>query len=101
MQYPTLNIRARFSVAIQKSVNQLFNPPANHLRYIFGEENVETGVAQIKAHGAERIGKGVGFSHQDSRTGFVLACDHHSGGSIAEKNGGDQICLSNILALEG
>jgi len=63
---------------------------------------VEAGVAQVEAHGVERVGERVGFRDKDLRAARArLGRDEHSGGAIAEQNRGDEIGLGNVLALKG
>src|SRR5262249_6389722 len=66
MQTPALYVFALPAVAHQEAVTQVTNLSANEFRNIFGEEDVKSGVAQIEAHGVERIGKSVSFGYQDS-----------------------------------
>jgi hypothetical protein len=61
MQNPSFDILALFSAALQKSIDQLVDFRANHFRHILGQQDVKSGIPQVKAHGAERVWKGVCF----------------------------------------
>ncbi len=62
---------------------------------------MEAGIAEIEAHGAERIGKGIGFRRKNFGALAGFAGDDHGGGAIAEKNRRNEIGLGNVFALKG
>ncbi len=84
----------------EEIVDQAFDFGADHLRHVLGEKNVEAGIAEIEAHGAEGIGKGISFGGKDARAGLLLAGHQHGRGAIAEEDGGNQVGLRDVLALE-
>ena len=62
---------------------------------------MKSGIPQVETHGAERIGKRVGFGDEDSGSVAAVAADEHGGGAVAEQDRRDQVGLRNVLALEG
>ena len=61
-----------FAVALKESLYESLDFRADHLRNVFGQQDVEAGIAQIEAHGAQRIREGVGFRDQHARAGSCL-----------------------------
>src|SRR6266852_6744710 len=101
MQDPTLNVLKSFALALQKSVDEVADFFADHFRDVFGEQDVKTGIAEVEAHGAQRIGKRVRLGNHDlGAARFLLAGDQHGSGAVAEKNRGDQVSLRDVFALE-
>lgn len=97
---PAFDVLTGFAVALEEAVDEIVNAFADHLRDVFGEEDVESGITEVEAHGAEGIGEGIGFGDKDPGTGAVLASDDDGGGAIAEEDGGNEIGLGDVLALE-
>ena len=62
---------------------------------------MKTGIAKIEAHGAERIGERVSFRRENFRAAIRFAGDNDGSSAVAKENRRDQVCLRNILALEG
>jgi hypothetical protein len=84
VQNPSFNLFAFLAVPIQKPVDELLDALANHFRHVFVENDVESGITQIKSHRAQRVWKGVGFRHQDLRTGSFLSGNDYRGGAVSE-----------------
>src|SRR5208337_232979 len=100
MKDPTLDVALDSAATREEIVDQTLDFGANHLWHVLGEKNVEAGIAEIEAHGAQGIREGISFGGVDARAGLLLAGDHHGGGAIAEKDGGNQVGLRDVLALE-
>src|SRR5260370_8489035 len=78
MQNPSLYVLKFPSVPLEKSINESADSLTDHFRNIFGEQDVETRIAEVEAHGAQRIGKREGFRPHDFGAVQFLPCTPHS-----------------------
>src|ERR1700681_1998912 len=101
MQNPALDIFLGLAIALEKIVNQFANFRADHFRDIFGEQDVKSGIAEVEAHGAERVREGVRFGSQNPGSRRAVAADERGGGAVTKENGRNEIGLGNILTLKG
>ena len=101
MEDPALDVFATLPVALEETVYEVLNLGTNHFRDVFGEKDVETGVAEIETHSTERVRECVGFCYEDTGARLFLAGDYDSGRPVSEEDGRDEVSLGNIFALEG
>src|SRR5882762_1721736 len=100
MQKKCGNVAALQPVARQKIVGQASDLFPDQFRNILGENNVETGIAQVKSHRVQRIGKEKTFRSDDARPTRFAARNHHAGRAVSEQYRGDKVRLGEILALK-
>src|SRR5262249_12177312 len=87
VQDPALDVLASLAVSREKPVDQSCDLPADQLGNIFREQDVEAGIAQVEAHGAERVRERVGLRDQNLRPARLgLRSYQHRGGSVAEQD---------------
>src|SRR5258705_1069062 len=101
MQDPTLNVFAVLTVTVQKPVNEFLDSRANHFRNVFGQNDVEAGVSQVKSHGTKRVWKRVSLRDQDLQAGSFLPGVDNSCRTASDQNRRDQVGLGNVFTLEG
>ena len=100
MKNPAFDVFLFLAVATEEPVDELADLRADHFRHVLGQQDVKAGIAQVEAHGAERVRKRVGLGHQDLRAFYFSSGDEHRRGAVAEQDRRDQVRLGNILALE-
>src|SRR5260370_7544771 len=99
MQYPALDLLALPAVAIEEALHQPADLCANHFRNILCQQDVESGIAQIESHGAQRIGKRVSLCDENLRPARFFSADDNARRPIAKKNGQNPLPLPNLLPL--
>src|ERR1700682_3580371 len=100
MQDPALDIFTLPAATFEEAIHQAAYFCADHFRDVLGQQNMESGVPQIKTHGAERIREGVGLGYQDFWSTRRLSSDHHGGRAITKQDRGNEIGWRNIPALK-
>src|SRR5258708_40179454 len=101
MQDPTLNVFAFLTVTVQKPVNEFLDSGAYHFRNVFGQNDVEAAVSQVKSHGTKRVWKRVSLCDQDLRTGSFLSGDDHRDGAFSDQTRRDKLVLGKAFMLDG
>ena len=100
MQNPALDLLALPAVAVEEALHQPADLSADHFRNIFCQQDVESGIAQIKAHRSQRIGKRVSFCFENLRSPHLFPADHHGCRAVTKENRRNQVGLRNVLALK-
>src|SRR5215469_3298594 len=100
MEDPSFNVFLLSAAAFQEPLDQSADLSADHFGDFFIQNNVETGIAQIKSHGEEGIRKRKGLRNKDFRSGRGIPPDDHGSGAVSKENRRNQVGLRNVFALE-
>ena len=84
MQNPALDLLALPAVAIEETLHQPADLSPDHFRDIFCQQDMESGIAEIKSHGAQRIGKRISLRGENLRPGRLFSADDHGCGAVAK-----------------
>jgi len=101
MENPPFDILKFLAVTLEESVNQFTNLLTDHLRDIFGEQDVKAGIAKIETHGAQRIRKCVSLRHHDLGPVYFPAGYQHRRGAITEQMDEIKLACEMSFALKG
>src|SRR4029077_17987406 len=93
MQNPALDLLALPAVAVEETLYQPADLSADHFRNILCQQDEESGIAQIKSHGAQRIGKRIGFRDENLGPLHLFSADHHGCGAVAKEDRRNQVRL--------
>src|SRR5260370_41413447 len=100
MQYPPFDLLALPPVAIEEALQEPADLSADHFRNILCQQDVESGVAQVKSHGPQRIGECICFRGKNFRALRLFSTDHYSRGAVTKQYRRNQVGLLNVLALK-
>src|SRR5207237_10814207 len=96
MQNPAPYRFALSPVTFEKSFDQAANFPADHFGDLFVQNNVESGIAEIKPHRKKRIRKGVRLRNQEFGPRRRLSANDYRGGAASIQHRRDHIALGNV-----
>src|SRR5258708_7931334 len=100
MQNPALDLLALSAIASKKALHQPADLSSNHFGNVFCKQDMKSGVAQVKSHRAQGIGKCISFCLENLRPLHLLPADYYSCGAVTKKNRRNQVGLRNIFALK-
>src|SRR5258708_32799355 len=100
MKNPALYLLGFPAIAIKEALPQPADLSSNHFGNVFCKQDMKSGVAQVKSHRAQGIGKCISFCLENLRPLHLLPADYYSCGAVTKKNRRNQVGLRNIFALK-